>query len=185
MNVFYVELESLEIVFGLIYNFYSKGETTPTYTFETLGMDKLSGVLVGVREDTYYPSVFDKAAYLLLQINTGHFFSNGNKRLALVTTKIFLGINKIRLKTDIWGKKQLNEMSKIEYKKLLEILFPKFVNFEDQENFTSADFGYYNISIIIADYHKYVEDFDSLKIKTRYFLEKTTKDWDIVFNDEK
>lgn len=40
-----------------------------------------------------YPTVYDKAAILLINIATKHVFHNGNKRTAFVSTEIFMELN--------------------------------------------------------------------------------------------
>ena len=89
----YLGNEHLELLFETIYTHYARREEVPHYQDEQSGIEKLKGVFQGVRMDEFYPDFFDKAAYLFIQINEGHFFSNGNKRLALVVTAVFVRIN--------------------------------------------------------------------------------------------
>ena len=46
-----------------------------------------------ILDDNFYPTIFEKAAYLFCGLIEGHYFSNGNKRLALMSTVFFLGLN--------------------------------------------------------------------------------------------
>ncbi len=98
--------------------------------------------------------------HLLIEINEGHFFSNGNKRLALVVTTVFLIINS----------KHLEERPKESYKILLATLFPEHEECTDSPEFTATDFATYNLSIIIADSGTYHLDYDVLKKRVREFL---------------
>ena len=57
-----------------------------------LGINKkgqLESILDFVREDTYYPTLEDKATYLFFSINKGHCFVDGNKRASIVLTAYF------------------------------------------------------------------------------------------------
>lgn len=165
--MYYIEPEALsEHVFLLIYDLYSKAEQVPRYEDEVDGINKYISTLFMVRSDLYYPSLLDKATYLFLQINQGHFFSNGNKRLALVSTLIFLAMNDSPLS---------REHSREEHEVKLHELFAGISAFEDGEDFFSEEFGLYNLSIIVADSHKYIgDDFDNLKMAVREYLDFAT-----------
>ncbi|MBP9816691.1 MAG: Fic family protein [Candidatus Pacebacteria bacterium] len=164
----YIAEESLELIFALISERYSKIEEVPHYSTEA-GFKKFCSVLLQAEEDSYYPSVLDKAMYLLIGINKGHFFSNGNKRLALVITTVFLGIN------DLWLKAETKER----YRGILENLFPEYAQWGDFEEFTSTDFATYNLSIMIADSGVYGISHDELKRRVRTFLEQSTETFTI------
>lgn len=168
----YFREADLGFLFHLVAKHYARQEEVPDYTAERLGVDKLIGILNGVREDSYYPDVIQKAAYLLLQINKGHFFSNGNKRLALVTSVGFLAINDMALDP---------HRSKDVYHQQIQTLFPEFAAWEDQNNFSSEEFALYNISIIIADSQKYIfgdDPFNELKLRVTRFLSESLVPWD-------
>jgi len=113
--------------------------------------------------DRYYPTLLDKATHLLLSVNKGHFFSNGNKRLALVVTTTFLTLNERHLK----------ENSKEAYRELLASLFPEHAECTDFPEFTPTDFATYNLSIVIADSGAYNIEYDSLKKRVHTFLSKS------------
>lgn len=159
--IIYLNPACLEGVFETIQKNFSKQEEVPDYLSLTFGMEHLSGVLQGVQMDTYYPALHDKAAYLLVQINSGHFFPNGNKRLALVVTWFFLDMNGYRFKN----------AEKQEYHTTVAELFPEFTVFEDYPEFSGIDYGMYNISVIIAESKKMGITFDSLKSRVKSFLE--------------
>lgn len=160
----YQEEKDLEHVFAFIESHFSGRENVPLYVDEAPGIEKLRGVLNGVRSDTFYPTLVAKAAYLLIQINKGHFFSNGNKRIALVIAIAFLAMND----------KQIAPRTKEFYRERLRNLFPTFNDFEDQEDFSTEEFALYNLSIIIADSHKYLGEgekaFEMLKQKVGSFF---------------
>lgn len=168
--MFYFTEEDLRGVFEIIGEHYAKREEVPNYWHEQDGINKLLGVFHGVQMDTFYPTLVDKATYLLTQINKGHFFSNGNKRLSLVIAIVFLAIND----------KRLADLSKKEYRDLLVNLFPSFTNFEDQEDFSPEEFATYNLSIIIADSHKYLsregDNFEQLKQKVVLFFYQSLRE---------
>ena len=159
----YLTNEHLESVFSFVAERYGRQEEVPVYRENSDGVAKLLGVLERARMDAYYPTLLDKATHLLLSINKGHFFSNGNKRLALVVTTTFLTLNN----------RYLKENSKEEYKILLANLFPEHTDCSDFPDFTSTDFATYNLSIIIADSGTYGIEYDSLKERTHSFLSQS------------
>lgn len=164
--IFYISDGYLDPIFDLLENRYTRAEEIPLYKIEKSGFDQFCGVLQKVQADTYYPSLFEKATYLLVNINKGHFFSNGNKRLALVTTTTFLSINHYQLKNE----------SKKWYKEFLGGLFPEYENWTDYDEFTSTDFVTYNLSIMIADSGVYNISHDELKERvTNFFKEAAEK----------
>ncbi len=160
----YIAEESLGLIFALISERYSTIEEVPHYRTEA-GFKKFCSVLLQSEEDVYYPTVIDKATYLLIGVNKGHFFSNGNKRLALVIMTVFLGVN------DLW----LKDESKEWYRNVLEKLFPEYAQWDDFDEFTSTDFATYNLSIMIADSGVYGISHDELKRRVRSFLEQSTE----------
>lgn len=162
--IHYLTDENLDPIFDFVGTRYSRQEEVPAYRENKEGIAKLLGVLERARMDTYYPDLLDKATHLLLSINEGHFFSNGNKRLALVTTTAFLAINAKTLKTS----------SKDTYRALLASLFPEHSEFVDFPEFTSTDFATYNLSIIIADSGAYHIEYGVLKARVRAFLAEAT-----------
>ena len=158
--VVYLTRDDLGEAFEEIETHYARYEEVPHYVRETPGMGKLLGVLEKVQMDMFYPSFLDKATYLLIAINKGHFFSNGNKRLALVIAIGFLEFNG----------KSLKSFSPGEYKEKLDELFGT-VWFEEYSEFTPEEFALYHLSLIVAESHKYVgNDFDALKQKVHDFF---------------
>jgi prophage maintenance system killer protein len=156
----YLSREHLNEVFAYIAKHYSRIEEVPDYISEKTGIEKLCGVLEHAYSDIYYPTVLDKAVHLLVQINKGHFFSNGNKRLALVVTTTFLGRNGFHIKS----------LEKTDFKDILSNLFPEHTDWKDYSDFTATDFATYHMSIIIAESGMYNIEFDVLKLRVKDFL---------------
>jgi len=150
----------MDSVFDVIKQHYANHETIPDYRSEKRGLEKMDGVLQGVQMDNFYPTLEEKAAYLLIQINKGHFFSNGNKRVALVTTLTFV------LENDY----AIYSFSKEQYRERLAKLFPKCKDYQDYNDFLPEEFGFYNLSIVIAESEKYIDGFEQLKGAVVEFL---------------
>lgn len=158
----YLEKDDLEFIFGIIAEHYTNQEEVPNYPDELEGIEKLLGVFERVQMN-HYPTLVDKVVYLFIQINKGHFFSNGNKRLALVCSTGFL----------IFNNKKIDQLSRDRFKEILFSVFPECKGcLEDHEDFSPGEFALYNLSIIVADSHKYItqeEGFEVLKEKVSYF----------------
>ncbi|MBY0110996.1 Fic family protein [Patescibacteria group bacterium] len=162
--IYYIPETVLAAVFSFVSERYSQAEEVPRYK-EERGFPQFCGVLTQVRSDTYYPTLLDKAVYLLVGINKGHFFSNGNKRLALVVTTFFLGMNDL----------QLRKRDKIWYQSVLGELFPEYQSWEDFADFTPTDFATYNLSIMVADSSTHGVPHDELKRRAKAFFEVATE----------
>ena len=165
MVILYLTQDELVHAFEEIEAHYAKHEDVPRYKNETPGIEKLLGILEKVQMGMFYPSLLDKATYLFVAINKGHFFSNGNKRLALVIALGFLALNERRLRS----------FSRKKYKEKLEELFSG-ICFEEYPDFTPEEFALYHLSLIVAESHKYVSDnFDALKQKVHDFFAFATE----------
>lgn len=160
--VYYLGDEHLDPIFAFVAERYGHQEEVPIYRNNIDGVSSLLGVLERTRMDAYYPNLLDKATHLLVEINKGHFFSNGNKRLALVITTTFLTLNN----------KHLKELSKDEYQKALSSLFPKHKEYTDFPEFAATDYATYNLSIIITNSGSYNLEHETLKMNVRKFLSK-------------
>lgn len=158
--------ELLQAVFDFINVRYSEREEVPVYKDEP-GFPKLLATLELVKDDNYYPDLLDKATYLFININKGHFFSNGNKRLSIVVLVLFLVLNNRVFKDE----------SKEWYKRKLETLFPECrdVGFEDFTEFNSVDFCAYHLAIRTAASGEYNIDHQVLKQRITNFLKETTR----------
>jgi death-on-curing protein len=79
------------VVFGLVkatLDVDSKTEPLPDYRKEDKG--NMAQFVEFIKNDAYYPTLIDKAAYLFTTINKRHLFSNGNKRLAFMVLLYFM-----------------------------------------------------------------------------------------------
>ena len=147
-------------------NKYYVRENNPAHDYltEPEAMLQIEGCLERVKWD-YVRGIIPKATQLFICINKGHYFENGNKRLALVTLLSFLLEN---------GYGFRENLDKGEFAEQLEKLFPDFEDFEDEDDFVSTEFAYYNLTIIVADSGKYNYLHDELKEKVRRALEDGT-----------
>lgn len=165
--MYYIVSQDLDQIFDLIRDAYTVREQVPDYRSEQEGIEKLISVLEMAQADEYYPDILSKATHLFVAINKGHFFSNGNKRLALVCATLFLAINENRLSA---------AHSKNEHRKKLTFLFPSFNEFEDDTRFLPEEFGLYNLSVIVAESQTYTDgNFDDLKNAIRDYFSFATR----------
>ena len=69
----------------------------PMAAWETVNLPPLEAALAGPGQASFghdrYPELPDKAAVLLYRMVKNHPWQNGNKRMALVSTFLFLGLN--------------------------------------------------------------------------------------------
>ena len=150
--ILYFEVDNLIHLFEVIYSHYTRVEEVPRYEDYAEGISKIGAILQGVKSD-HYQTLYEKAAYLFIQINKGHFFPNGNKRLAVVVSIGFLFLNDC----------DFIYRSKSDYKRKIEAIFPQFNDFKEFPEFSPEDTVFYNLSILVADNHRYEPDFDKLK----------------------
>jgi prophage maintenance system killer protein len=124
-------------------------EPAPAYEADAQGMAELKKVLDFSAQD-YYPSFEEKAAYLITSIAASQYFSNGNKRLAVVTLLMFLTINDVGVVVD----------SPMVFERLLKVIFPK-CEWEENGNIKEAHALFlYNLAIVLGDRPKWEkEDF--------------------------
>lgn len=160
----YIEPEDLINIVDIIRGFeYEYKEEVPNYDDQEESIDNYFA-LVDRSKTVYYPTIVDKASYLFININS-HYFSNGNKRLAVVSTVYFLEKNNY-LPLDL---------TKKDYTKILQSLFDD-CHFIDWEGFEPKDFGLYNLAIVVAkkneDKKHRISD-DELKERVKAFFEQT------------
>lgn len=142
-------------------NLASKNNPAPMYEAELDGLEKLKGRLVLVRNSGYYKGFYAQTAYLFVAVAEGHFFSNGNKRLALSLLAKFYELNnykEYRFKRDKYLQKLKEIFPKAKLRKISEIkvVFPEML---------------YHLTKIVADKKSRGEgNFDSLKSKVEEFL---------------
>jgi death-on-curing protein len=69
----------------------------PMPPWETVDLRRLEQILAAPQQSgfgiKYYPRLSDKAAVLLYLMVKNHAWENGNKRMALISTLVFLGLN--------------------------------------------------------------------------------------------
>lgn len=156
----YLTKDELAFIFEFLSRQFARVEQIPPYQSEVLGCEKLWAILEQAQNDLYYPDLFDKATHFFVGINKGHFFSNGNKRLALVLAVVLCGNNGF----------ELREQDKRNYQKILSELFPEFNSWTDFEDFHPTDFAMYNLSIMVADSRMSEITHDELKRRVRTFF---------------
>jgi prophage maintenance system killer protein len=156
----YIDLAMVFTIFEILQKYYeSPTNQLPAYTKESAGVVKFQGCLESIKFDQFYPDFFSKATHLIVSINHQHCFSNGNKRLGLVTLFSFGLLNSY-----IDRPRTIDETKA----KLLE-LFPTITNLE-YVDFYPWEFGLYNISIVIADKATHQLSDDDLKSRVKSFL---------------
>lgn len=160
----YIKPEDLFNIINEIRNFeYENEEEIPDYDAERQAIDEYFS-LIDRSKTHYYPSIFEKASFLFININS-HYFSNGNKRLATVSTVYFLALNNYKPIS----------LDKSEYKNLLHELFAN-PNLNDWEGFNSVNFGLYNLAIVIARHNEEKNrnfSNDELKEKVKIYFQKS------------
>lgn len=62
-------------------------------TLEELDFGKLEGVLCNIQNDDWYPEFVDKLTHLFFCVCQFHCFADGNKRLAITLSTLFLLLN--------------------------------------------------------------------------------------------
>ena len=139
----------------------SHTEPSPNYLKEQGFYDWLGAVTI-VRQRKFYPRFHDKVSHLLITINKGHFFSNGNKRMALVTALLFMHYNDYRMRS----------FSRDKYHKLLHNTFPSVHELQDYKNLPHAGFALFNLSLIVAKSGELDMSHDDLKLGVKNFFKQ-------------
>lgn len=134
------------------------------YLAESEAMKQVEGCLERVQWD-YVQGVIPKAAQLFICVNKGHYFENGNKRLALVILLSFLLEN---------GYGFGDHLDRAEYVELLERIFPSYDGFDGEDDISPTEFAYYQLTMIVADSGKCGISHDDLKVKVEKFLKYST-----------
>lgn len=127
-----------------------KNEPVPKYKEECDGFNDLISLIQRSQNVNYYKTFKDKVSFLFININKGHYFSNGNKRLSIFVSLMFSLINGYKF----------NYKNKEYFKDLLIKTFPEYSleNIVDFEEFNSIDFLFYNLAIIVASESKINSD---------------------------
>lgn len=143
-------------VFPFIHALLTKNEPAPAYTQEHSGMQELEKVLTFMRDDRFYPSFPEKAAYMMCSIAGSQYFSNGNKRLSVTVLLSFLGRNSAFIEVIARGG----------YQKIFTDAFPAGTW---EQNAAVADphaLFLYNLAITIGDRKRWgCTDFTELREK--------------------
>lgn len=92
----YLTLSDFEVICSELASFFKKNHD-PIPIFEQTYFDKLDGIIASPRrtfgKKDLYKDVYTKAACYLYFINKIHPFNNGNKRVSIVATGVFLQYN--------------------------------------------------------------------------------------------
>lgn len=158
----YLDETDVRPLIEVIYSNFTEGESVPDYESEVQGIDKLVSLFEAVKSRRF-PRFHDKAAKLVIEINKGHFFSNGNKRLALVCLLIFAYINDYEV--------SIKKNSK--YYLFLNKQIQKYGNNQTYKGYSTEEKMYYLVSLVIADSNDYFVSHDKLKSFVKGFLRKT------------
>lgn len=158
-----------EIIFNDIREIIYDDDGKPRYENCLDGMNKLESILTLIKNNTYYPDYHQKASYLSLALSTGHYFINGNKRLALFSYIYFTNLNKYKYR-------KLNEKKYIEWFKKY---FPNY-KMSKHNFYSNIGWALYNFNRAInikksqnEQGHQY--NFDELKKITENFFRFITK----------
>lgn len=159
----FLNKKDIQVCFNIIYDNLDdeRNDKAPKYEKESEGLIRLVDILDRSKFE-YYQEFYDKMTFLLIGINKGHFFSNGNKRVALVCSLLFAIKN---------GYKFVEYYDKKDYRNILEDLFPSYKKIIDYNIFTPLDFIFFNLQLVIADNAKYNISMDDIRIKTKIILE--------------
>lgn len=164
-EVQYITPEDLVKIIDIIKSFdYAISDEEPSYDEEPEKIDDYFSLIDRLKNDVYYPNIFSKAASLFLNINNGHYFYNGNKRLAVVSLISFLENNGLRPK----------DLNKGQYSSMLIEIF-NVENLEDYENFSATDFAMYNLALITTRFNQNQIDHEVGKKLVSVFLKQVYK----------
>lgn len=156
----YVTIDTCrQVVFPYIYDALTDQEPAPKYELEEAGLAELDKVLNFVQTD-YYPSPYNKAAYLICSIAGSQYFSNGNKRLSLIILVLFLLMNET----------EILQLSLDGYRTLLAGHISLI--WEDNQNIQGDHALFlYNLAIAIGDRpHWKVKDFSQLRERVSFIF---------------
>lgn len=112
----------------------------PFYENSIDGMHALTSTLGFIKQDEYYETFHQKAAYLFCSIAHRHAFENGNKRLAATLLRYFLADNHVKT----------IQITEAQWKSITIKLFPSY----EWKSVDLEDTFYlllYNLAFIAAD----------------------------------
>lgn len=154
----YLEIDDFfEIIFDDIRSIVYDDTQKPSYETEVAGIKKLNSVLELIKNKNYYPTYFKKIAYLFVTLSTGHYFSNGNKRLALFSYIYITNRNGFIFRS----------IRKKQYIKWFKEYFPKF-KLSKYTFHSNIGWALYNFNLAINTKHPqdkngHIYNFDELK----------------------
>ena len=136
----------------------------PMYENHKDGLKKLESTLESIKNDYYYPTYYQKLAYLFLNLSRGHCFDNGNKRIAIYSFMYFVYLNKYRYRN----------IQKISYQRWFLKHFPKY-KLEYDEFYTNWGWALFNFNKAIniraeEKDHGHEYSFNELKKITENFF---------------
>jgi len=161
-EICYITPEDLVEIIDIIQSFdYINDDEIPRYDDQPDKIDDYFALIDRLKNDTYYPDIYSKAATLFLNLN-GHYFTNGNKRLAVFSMTYFLESN---------GLSPIN-LDKYKFRDLIIEIFGNH-RLEDYDNFSPTDFAMYNVALITAQFNQNNVHFDDGKTQVERFLRAT------------
>lgn len=103
MPIYYLTNEDFQIICNALNDFFKKTKEPPPDYRHTY-FEKLDSI-IAIPQKTFnsrdlYPTLIDKASCYFYFINKFHPFNNGNKRLSIVATGVFLQYNGYQLNVD-------------------------------------------------------------------------------------
>ncbi len=103
MAIYYLTNEDFQIICNALNDFFKKTKEPPPDYRQTY-FEKLDSI-IAIPQKTFsekdlYPSLMEKASCYFYFINKFHPFNNGNKRLSIVATGVFLQYNSYQLNVD-------------------------------------------------------------------------------------
>lgn len=141
----------------------------PIYEEDEKGIKQLEGLLMRIQDDIYYRGFYKKAAYLFVALTTGHYFENGNKRIAIFSYIYFSQINKFKF----------IGVSEKKYKEWFKKYFPNYKL--DMHKFRSnVGWALYNLNRAInikqeSHIEGHIYKFDDLKQIAENFMRLISK----------
>ncbi len=92
MEIIYIGPDDLNIIIEEIMGLVYADEPPADYVSEREAIDNYFSLIDRVSSDDYYPDIYKKASILYINLITEHvaFFSNGNKRMAMLCRKHLL-----------------------------------------------------------------------------------------------
>lgn len=108
LEINYINYEDFaRILFALVEEQFDYDPSDPLPDYRAENSEQLHTILTFIQNDEHYPALEEKSAYLFVSIVKNHIYSNGNKRLALITFLYFLIINGMMINCKIGELKEM------------------------------------------------------------------------------